>query len=66
MLDDEVEVEGLSEWVADSGERDEEFETLMEELMDDVDDEDDWSEDDESDEDEPGADEWVKPRGPSA
>ena len=63
MLDDEVEVEGLSEWVADSGERDEEFETLMEELMDDVDDEDDWSEDDE---DEPGADEWVKPRGPSA
>jgi hypothetical protein len=34
--------------------------------MDDVDDEDDWSEDDEDDEDEPGADEWVKPRGPSA
>ena len=52
--------------MADGGERDEEFETLMEELMDDVDDEDDWSEDDESDEDEPGADEWVKPRGPSA
>ena len=34
--------------------------------MDDVDDEDDWSEDDEDDEDEPGGDEWVKPRGPSA
>ena len=33
---------------------------------DDVDDEDDWSKDDEDDEDEPGAHEWVKPRGPSA
>lgn len=64
--DEEMQVEGLSEWVADGGERDEEFETLMEELMDDVDDEDDWSEDDEDDDDEPGADEWVKPRGPSA
>ncbi len=57
---------GSSEWHA--GERDEEFEALLEELMADVDDDvdeakDDWPEEVDADDDErAGADTWVKPR----
>ena len=55
-----------SEWHA-PGERDEEFEALLEELMADVDDDvdeakDDWPEEVDADDDErTGADTWVKP-----
>ena len=64
--DDEFE---SSEWHA-PGERDEEFEDLLEELMADVDDDaddadDDWPEEidaDDDDDERAGADAWVKPR----
>ena len=60
---------GSSEWRA-PGERDEEFEALLEEVMANVDDDvdeadDDWSEEvdaDDDDDERAGADTWVKPR----
>ena len=65
--DDDDDGFGSSEWHA-PGERDEEFEALLEELMADVDDDvdeakDDWPEEVDADDDErTGADTWVKPR----